>query len=60
MTINLYCLAGGLCAGTRTHRLHTEWQWPLSGVHSIMREKSAQPGVGGGMDAHPLLSPNVT
>jgi hypothetical protein len=32
---------------------HTEWQLPISGVHSIMMEKSAQPdkrGVGG---AHP-------
>jgi hypothetical protein len=26
------------------HRVHTEWQWPLFGVHSIMMEKSAQPG----------------
>jgi hypothetical protein len=26
------------------HRVHTEWQWPLSGVHSIMMVKSAQPG----------------
>jgi hypothetical protein len=25
------------------HRVSTEWQWPLSGVHSIMMEKSAQP-----------------
>ncbi len=29
------------------HRVHTEWQWPLSGVHSIMMEKSAQPGEDG-------------
>jgi hypothetical protein len=29
------------------HRVHTEWQWPLSGAHSIM-EKLAQPGAGGG------------
>ncbi len=36
----------------------TEWQWPLSGVHSIMMEKSAQPGEGG-MQAHPL-SPSHT
>ncbi len=28
-------------------RVHIEWQWPLSDVHSIMMEKSAQPGVGG-------------
>ncbi len=25
----------------------TEWQWPLSGTHSIMMVKSAQPGEGG-------------
>ncbi len=25
-------------------RMHTEWQWSLSGVYSIMMEKSAQPG----------------
>jgi hypothetical protein len=23
------------------HRIHTEWQWTISGVHSIMMEKSA-------------------
>jgi len=26
------------------HRVHTEWQLPLSGVHFILMEKSAQPG----------------
>ncbi len=25
------------------HRVHTEWQWPLSGVYSIMMKKLAQP-----------------
>jgi hypothetical protein len=30
------------------HRVHTEWQRPLSGVHSIMMEKLSQPGEGGG------------
>jgi hypothetical protein len=30
-----------------TTGVHTEWQWPLSGVHSNMMEKSAQPGEGG-------------
>ncbi len=30
------------------HWVHTEWQLPLSGVHSIMMEKSAQPGKEGG------------
>jgi hypothetical protein len=29
-----------------------EWQWPLSGVHSIMMVKSARSGEGG--DARPL------
>ncbi len=24
------------------HRVHTEWQWPLFGVHSILMEKLAQ------------------
>jgi hypothetical protein len=27
---------------------YTEWQWPLSDVHSIMMVKSAQSGEGGG------------
>jgi hypothetical protein len=27
---------------------YTQSAWPLSGVHSIMMEKLAQPGVGGG------------
>ncbi len=30
------------------HRVHTEWQWPLSGVHSIMMEKLVHPGEDGG------------
>jgi hypothetical protein len=30
------------------HRIHTEWQRPLSGVHSIMMEKLAHDGEGGG------------
>jgi hypothetical protein len=30
------------------HRVHTVWQWPFSGVHSIMMEKLAQPGAGEG------------
>ncbi len=30
------------------HRVHTEWQLPLSGVHPIMMEKFARPGEGGG------------
>ena len=30
-----------------TYRVHTEWQWPLSGEHSIMMVTSAQQGEGG-------------
>jgi hypothetical protein len=38
------------------YRVHTEWQLLLSGVHSIMIEKSAQPGEeGGGMHTRPPL-----
>ncbi len=43
------------------HRVHTEWQWPLSGVHSIKIEKAAQtaqPGEGVGCTPTPL-SPNL-
>jgi hypothetical protein len=29
---------------------YTEWQGTLSGMHSIMRVKSAQPGEGGGAE----------
>ncbi len=36
------------------HRVHTEWQRSVYVVHSVMMEKSAQPGEGGGMHAHPL------
>jgi hypothetical protein len=32
-----------------THRVHTEWQWPLSDVHSFMMEKLAQPGESWGL-----------
>ncbi len=37
-----------------THRVHTEWQLPLSGVHSNMMEKLAQPGEGGGCTSIPI------
>ncbi len=33
-----------------------DWQWPLSGVHSIMTVNSAQPGGGGGCTSSPLHS----
>jgi hypothetical protein len=35
-----------LCTG-HYHRVHTEWQWPFSGVHSIMMENFVQAGKGG-------------
>jgi hypothetical protein len=36
------------------HRVHREWQWPLSGVHCIMMEKSAQPREGGRPTSTPI------
>ncbi len=38
------------------HRVHTEWQRPLSGVHFIMMEKYAQAGEGGGCTPTPFYS----
>ncbi len=35
------------------HRVHTEWQWPLSGVHSILMVKSTQPAEDKGCTLHP-------
>jgi hypothetical protein len=40
--------------GWGSHIIRTEWQWPLSGVHSITMEKSAQPGEGGGARQPPF------
>jgi hypothetical protein len=37
-----------------TLRVHTEWQPPLSGVHSIMMEKLAQVGEGEGRTPNPI------
>jgi hypothetical protein len=38
-----------------------EWQWPLSGVHSIMMEKSAQPVVRvGGARPPPFTLSTIT
>ncbi len=37
-----------------THRVHTEWQRPLSGVYSIMMETLAQAGEGGGCTPTPF------
>ncbi len=36
------------------HRVHTEWQFPLFGVHSIMMEKLAQSGGGEGSTPAPF------
>jgi hypothetical protein len=38
------------------HRVHTEWHWTLSGVHSIMMVKPAQSGVGRGCTPSPFNS----
>ncbi len=37
-----------------------EWQLPLSGVHSIMMEKLAQPGEGGGCTPTPYTLSTIT
>jgi hypothetical protein len=39
------------------HRVHTEWQRSISGVHSFMMEKLAQAGEGGGCT--PILLPSI-
>jgi hypothetical protein len=36
------------------HRVHTEWQCPISGVHSIMMEQSALAGEGVGCTPTPF------
>ncbi len=41
-------------------RVHTEWQWSLSSVHSIMMEKSAQPGEGWGALPLPFTKSTIT
>ncbi len=38
------------------HRLHTEWQSPITGVHSIMKGKSPLAGEGVGVHAHPFFT----
>jgi len=43
-----------MCKQRGYHRVHTEWQWPHSGVYSIMMEKSGQPGEGGGCTHTPF------
>ncbi len=39
---------------TLNHRVLTEWQWPISGVHSIIMEKAALAGEGGGRTPIPF------
>jgi hypothetical protein len=39
---------------------HTEWQWPLSGVHSIMMVKPDRPGKGGGERPSPFTRQHLT
>ncbi len=46
---NTYVFTAGLVMTTE----YTEWQRPLSGVHSIMMEKFAQAGEGGGCTVRP-------
>ncbi len=43
-----------------TLRVHTEWQPPLSGVHSIMMEKLAQVGEGEGCTPTPFHYSTIT
>ncbi len=49
-----------LGAGNIGHRVHTEWQLSLSGVHSIMMEKLAQPGEGKGVQATLFIISTIT
>jgi hypothetical protein len=46
--------------GGPEHRVNTEWQWPLSGVHSIMVVTSAQPGETGGARPPPFILSTTT
>ncbi len=39
--------------GRHSHRVNTQRQLPLSGIHSIMMDKLAQPGVSRGCTARP-------
>jgi hypothetical protein len=43
-----------------TYNTHTEWQRPLSDVHSILIEKLAQAGEGGGCTPAPLALFTIT
>ncbi len=45
---------GGGGGGGSDHRVHTQWQWPLSGIHYTMMVKSARPGEDGGCTPFPF------
>jgi len=45
--------------GTK-YRVHTEWQWPFSGVYSIMMVKSAQPAESGVARSPPFTLSTIT
>ncbi len=50
-------LLPGVFIDTWPHRVHAEWQLPLSGIHFTMMEKLAQPGDGwGGCTSTPFHS----
>jgi hypothetical protein len=40
---------------SQKHRVHTELQWPISDVHSIVMEKAALAGEGGGARPPPFI-----
>jgi hypothetical protein len=52
---SILSIIGGGRGGT-DHRVLTKWQWPLSGVHSIMMVESSRPGDDGGARPHPFYS----
>ncbi len=43
---------------TTEERVQLDWQWPLSGVHSIMMVYSTEPGEGGGARPPPFNLPS--
>jgi hypothetical protein len=54
--VGMFLICGILCGNVYPlyHRAHTEWQRPLSDVHSIMMEKLAQACEGGGCTPTPF------
>jgi hypothetical protein len=45
---------------TRRSTEYTEWQWPLSGIHSIMMENVSQAGMVGGCTPPPFTISTIT